>query len=112
MASVVNIGYSSIIGNGYAAVLLKRRIVLGVVTFGQNAAVNCRMERTNTPAEHFRVAGEIGHFDARNAEFPESLGGAASRDDLPLAAVGQRFELFETGFVGHRNYDSAFLVHG
>ena len=93
--------------DGRDAVRDHRRLMRGIGTNGEQAAVDARMQRLQPAVHHFRKSGELRDVDDGDARFRERRGGAAGGDDLDLARREGEAQLGQSGLVGDGNQRAA-----
>ena len=81
------------------AVLAHRRLVLGIVAYSEQAAVNLWVERLHAPIHHFRKARYIGNVAHVNARVPQCLRRAAGADDFHAKGLEFAREVNDSSLV-------------
>ncbi len=81
----------------------QRSDMLRQIAARQNAAMYFRVQGFNTPIQHFRKAGVIGHLGDLDAIVRQQFGGAAGGKDIDAHRGKRTCEIKHAGFVGDGN---------
>lgn len=83
------------------AVFFHGRDMFRVVAHGEQAAMDCRMQRLDAPIHDFRKAGDFGYVLHRNACGGNRFCCAAGREDFDAIGMKRLGEIDQAGFVGN-----------
>ncbi len=93
--------------DGADAVRFHRRDIFRIVAPREDAAVDRRMQRLDSPIHHFGKAGRLRHIGDGEARVAQRFGGAAGRQQRHALAGEKPGEFDEPGLVGDGNQRAA-----